>query len=384
MNPRMTRNQLVRRGAAGLTVLSLPGLLAACGGGGGGEEEESSGEVLKTLNFANWPLYIDVDEKTKKHPTLDAFTADTGITVNYFEEINDNAEYFATVQGPLSQGQGIDRDIFVFTDNSRFPGLLVGQGWVEKLDKDLIPNISNLIDAQASPPFDPDREYSLPWQSGMTGIAWNEEVTGPVTSIEQLLEDPKLKGKVTMLSEMADSVGLVILANGDDPASVDDEVFNRAADRIQAAVDSGQIRRFTGNDYAGPLTSGDLAAAVAWSGDVIQLLLDNPKLKWGVPKDGGMIWTDNMFVPKGGSAPTASTYMNSVYDPAVAAKIAAYVNYVTPVKGAKEELAKTDPDTASNTLIFPDDALLAQLHQYDSTALNNDEQITKWQQVLGQ
>ena len=288
------------------------------------------------------------------------------------------------MQGPLSQGQSIDRDIFVFTDNSRFPGLLVDQGWVEPLDKDLIPNITNLIDAQASPPFDPDREYSLPWQSGMTGIAWNEDITGPVTSIEQLLEDPKLKGKVTMLQEMADSVGLVILANGDDPASVDDEVFNRAADRIQAAVDSGQIRRFTGNDYAGPLTSGDLAAAVAWSGDVIQLLLDNPKLKWGVPKDGGMIWTDNMFVPKGGSAPTASTYMNSVYDPAVAAKIAAYVNYVTPVKGAKEELAKTDPETASNTLIFPDDALLAQLHQYDSAALNNDEQITKWQQVLGQ
>jgi spermidine/putrescine transport system substrate-binding protein len=384
MNPRMTRNQLVRRGAAGLTVLSLPGLLAACGGGGGGGDEESSGEVEKVLNFANWPLYIDVDEKTKKHPTLEAFTAATGIKVNYFEEINDNAEYFATVQAPLSQGQSIDRDIFVFTDNSRFPGLLVDQGWVEKLDKDLIPNISNLIDAQASPPFDPDREYSLPWQSGMTGIAWNEDVTGPVTSVEQLLEDPKLKGKITMLSEMADSVGLVILANGDDPATVDDEVFNRAADRIQAAVDSGQIRRFTGNDYAGPLTNGDLAAAVAWSGDVIQLLLDNPKLKWGVPKDGGMIWTDNMFIPKGGSAPTASTYMNSVYDPAVAAKIAAYVNYVTPVKGAKAELAKTDPETASNTLIFPDDALLAQLHQYDSAALNNEEQITKWQQVLGQ
>jgi spermidine/putrescine transport system substrate-binding protein len=380
----MTRNQLVRRGAAGLTVLSLPGLLAACGGGGGGGDEESSGDVLKTLNFANWPLYIDVDEKTKKHPTLDAFTAETGIKVNYFEEINDNAEYFATVQGPLSQGQSIDRDIFVFTDNSRFPGLLVGQGWVEKLDKDLIPNASNLIDAQASPPFDPNREYSLPWQSGMTGIAWNEDVTGPVTSIEQLLEDAKLKGKVTMLQEMADSVGLVMLANGDDPATVSDESFNAATDRIQSAVDSGQIRRFTGNDYAGALTSGDLAAAVAWSGDVIQLLLDNPKLKWGVPKDGGMIWTDNMFVPKGGSAPTASTYMNSVYDPAVAAKIAAYVNYVTPVKGAKEELAKTDPETASNTLIFPDDALLAQLHQYDSAALNNDEQITKWQQVLGQ
>jgi spermidine/putrescine transport system substrate-binding protein len=384
MNPRMTRNQLVRRGAAGLTVLSLPSLLAACGGGDEGGGDESSGEVASTLNFANWPLYIDVDEATKKRPTLEEFTAETGIKVNYFEEINDNAEYFATVQGPLSQGQGIDRDIFVFTDSSRFPGLLVSQGWVEPLDKDLIPNISNLIDAQASPPFDPEREYSLPWQSGMTGIAWNQDVTGPVESIEQLLEDPALKGKVTMLTEMADSVGLVMLANGDDPSSVDDDTFNRATDRIQAAVTSGQIRRLTGNDYAQPLTSGDLAASIAWSGDVIQLLLDNPNLKWAVPADGGMIWTDNMLIPAGGSAATASTYMDFVYRPDVAAKIAAYVNYVTPVKGAKEELAKTDPETAANTLIFPDEALLGQLHQYDSTALNNEEQIETWQRVLGQ
>jgi len=381
MNPRMTRDQLIRRGAAGITLLSLPSLLAACGGGDGGGGADDLKDVL---NFANWPLYIDIDEETKKRPTLEQFTTETGIKVNYFEEINDNAEYFAKVQGPLSQGQGIDRDIFVLTDNSRFPGLLVAQGWVQKLDKDLIPNIENLVDVQASPPFDPEREYSLPWQSGMTGIAWNEAVTGPVESIEQLLEDTKLKGKVTMLMEMADSVGLAMLANGDDPGTVDDDIFNRAVDRIQAAVDSGQIRKFTGNDYAPLLTSGDLAASVAWSGDVIQLLADNPKLKWGVPKDGGMIWTDNMLIPTGGSVATASTYMNFVYDPAVAAKIAAYVNYVTPVKGAKEELAKTDSDTANNTLIFPDDELLAQLRQYDSEALNNDEHITKWQAVLGQ
>ena len=378
MNPRLTRNQLIRRSAAGVTLLSLPGLLAACGGGGG--EEAAPDELKDVLNFANWPFYIDTDKPT----SLDLFTQETGIKVNYFEEINDNADYFATVQGPLSQGTAIDRDIFVFTDNSRFPGLLVGQGWVEKLDKDRIPNIANLLETQASPPFDPDREYSLPWQSGMTGIAWNEDVTGPVASIEQLLEDPKLKGRVTMLQEMADSVGLVILANGDDPLTVTDEVFTRAVDRIEAAVDSGQIRRFTGNDYAQALTRGDLAACVAWSGDVIQLLADNPKLKWGVPKDGGMIWTDNMFIPKGGSVATASTYMDFVYRPAIAAKIAAYVNYVTPVLGAREELAKTDAETAANTLIFPDDALLAQLKQYDSEALNNDEQITRWQQVLGQ
>jgi len=381
MNPRMTRGELLRRGAAGTALLAFPSLLAACGGGGGGGGED---ELKDVLNFANWPLYIDVDEKTKTHPTLEEFTKQTGITVNYFEEINANAEYFAKVQGPLSQGQGIDRDIFVFTDNSRFPGLLVNEGWVEKLNKDLIPNMVNLVDAQASPPFDPDREYSLPWQSGMTGIAWNEDLTGPVTSIEQLLEDPKLKGKMTMLTEMADSVGLVMLQAGDDPTAVTDETFNKAIATVQAAVDSGQIRRFTGNDYAQPLTNGDLAAALAWSGDIVQLLSSNPKLKWAIPEAGGMIWTDNMLIPQEGSAATASTYMNSVYDPAVAAQIAAYVNYVTPVKGAKEELAKTDPETASNPLIFPDDETLAQVHQFDSAALDNDEYITLWQGVLGQ
>lgn len=378
MNPQLTRQELIRRGAAGTALLAFPSLLAACGGGGGGG---ASDDELKTvLNFSNWELYIDVDKPT----TLEKFTLETGIKVNYFEDINDNGEYFAKVQGPLSQGQGIDRDIFVFTDNSRFPGLLINEGWVQKLDKDLIPNMSNLVDAQASPPFDPNREYSLPWQSGMTGIAWNEDLTGPVTTVQQLLEDTNLKGKITMLKEMADSVGLVMLQNGDDPSSVTDESFNRAIATVQAAVDSGQIRRFTGNDYSQPLANGDLAAAVAWSGDVVQLLADNPKLKWAIPEAGGMIWTDNMLIPTGGSVATASTYMNSVYDPAIAAQIAAYVNYVTPVKGAKEELEKTDPETANNSLIFPDDQTLSQVKQFDSAALDNDEYITLWQGVLGQ
>ncbi len=380
MTTGLTRRTLVQRGAAGITLLSLPGLLAACGGGGGGG---GGNEVKDVLRFSNWPLYIDFDEKTKKRPTLDEFTAKTGIKVDYFEDINDNASYFGKIQGPLSQGRGIDRDIIVMTDNSRFPKLLIDKGWVEKLDKSKIPNISNLIDAQQSPSFDPDRSYSLPWQSGMTGIAWNENVTGPVTSVGQLLDDPKLKGKVTMLTEMADSVGLVMLANGDDPSKVTDATFNKAIDRITKAVDSGQIRRFTGNDYAQPLTKGDLAAVVGWSGDAIQLLADNPKLKWELPQDGGMIWTDNMLIPKGGSVPTASTYMDFVYDPTVAAKIAAYVNYVTPVKGAKEALAASDPKTAQNPLIFPDDATLAKTHSFDATALNNETYIAAWQKVLG-
>ncbi len=380
MTTRFTRRQIVQRGAAGVTVLSLPGLLAACGGGGGGS---SSGQVNDVLRFSNWPLYIDVDEKTKAHPTLDAFTKQSGIKVKYVEDINDNATFFAKIQGPLSQGNGVDRDIIVLTDNSRFPALLVAKGWLEELDKDKIPNISNLVDVQKSPPFDPDRTYSLPWQSGMTGIAWNEDVTGPVTSFEQLLNDPKLKGKVTLQTELADTVGLAILTDGGDPASFTADEFDAAIKMIQKSVDSGQVRQFTGNDYAQPLTKGDIGAAVAWSGDVVQLLADNPKLKWAIPEKGGMIWTDNMLIPQGGSAATASTYMNSVYDPKVAAQIAAYVNYVTPVKGAKEELAKTDPETANNPLIFPTDEVLSQVHQFDSEALQNEEYQATWQKVLG-
>ncbi|MDH5334060.1 MAG: spermidine/putrescine ABC transporter substrate-binding protein [Thermoleophilia bacterium] len=373
----MTRPQLLRRGAGGLTVLTLPGLLAACGGGSG--SDAGSDELKDVLNFANWPLYIDVDKPT----SLEKFTEQTGITVNYFEEINDNAEYFAKVQGPLSQGRGIDRDIFVFTDNSRFPSLLIENGWVEKLNKDLIPNISNLIPAQQSPPFDPDREYSLPWQSGMTGIAWNPKLTGPVTSIEQLLTDPKLKGKVTMLTEMADSVGLVMKQNGDDPTSVSDDTFDAAIAVVQKAVDEGQIRRFTGNDYAQPLSQGNIAAAVAWSGDIVQLQIDNPDLEFAIPDAGGMIWTDNMLVPLGGSAATASTFMNFVYDPVNAAPIEAYVNYIPPVAGTKDELAKIDPELANNPLIIPDDATLEKVSGFDATALNNESYIEKWQQVLG-
>jgi spermidine/putrescine transport system substrate-binding protein len=381
MTMRMTRRQLVQRGAAGATLLSLPNLLAACGGGGGGGG--GGGELADTLRFSNWPLYIDYDEKTKTHPTLDQFTKKTGIKVEYFEDINSNAEYFGKIQRPLSQGNSIDRDIIVLTDNERFLGLMIDKGWVEKLDKSLIPNISNLIEAQKSPPFDPDRTYSLPWQSGMTGIAWNEKETGPVTSITQLFEDPKLKGRVTALNGMGDTPPLVMLDNGDDPSNVTDASWNAAMDRIQKAVDSGQIRRFTGNDYAQPLSQGDLAAAIAWSGDIYQLLSSNPNLKWALPTKGGVIWTDNMIIPTGGSAPTASTYMNFVYDPKIAAQIAAYVAYVPPVAGTQEILAKTDPQMAKSPLVFPSDAVLANAHQFDSKALNNQTYIEQWQKVLG-
>jgi spermidine/putrescine transport system substrate-binding protein len=381
----ITRRQLLERTAKGSALLSFPALLAACGGGG----EESASDngsndktLAKTLRFSNWTLYIDIDDKTKKRPTLDQFKQKTGTTVRYIEDVNDNASFFGKIQGPLSRGQSIDRDIVVMTDNSRYPGLLIKKGWAEKLDKSAIPNIKNLQDALAHPSFDPDREYSLPWQSGMTGIAYNDKLTDPVTSVPQLLEDPKLKGKITLLTEMADTMSLVMLANGDDPSKVTDASFDKALKRIQKAVDSGQVRQFTGNDYSGPLAKGDLAAAMSWSGDVVQLTVTNKKLHWNLPDDGGDIWTDNMLIPKGGDVFTASTFMNFVYDPKIAAQIEAYVNYICPVKGAKAEMLKIDKSLANNPLIFPTQQVLDNVHIFDSNALNNQKYLEAWQNLI--
>jgi spermidine/putrescine transport system substrate-binding protein len=384
MNPRLTRNELLRRGAAGGALLAFPSILAACGGGDNGGS--SDGELKDVLNFSNWELYIDTPDTRKVAgltgpTTLEQFTAETQIKVNYFEDVISNSEYFATVQGRLSQGQGIGRDIIVSTDNDRFLSEYLDNGWAQKLDKSLIPNIENLVDAQAGPPFDPDREYTLPWFSGMDGIAWNEDVTGPVTSVTQLLEDPDLRGKVGVWNSMGDTLGLVMLENGDDPAKVTDETFDRALAVIQKAQDAGQIRRFYGNDYAQPLATGDLAASMAWSGDILNL--GDPKIKWGIAEKGGIIWTDNMLIPLGGSVPTASTYMNFVYDPKIAAELALGANYISSVKGVKEEASNLNPDAAANTLAFPTDDMLSQMHQNDPAMFANPEYERKWLAVQG-
>src|SRR5690242_7640181 len=256
MSEQITRDELLRRALAGGAFLSVPGLLAACGGGGSKSAATTttgggSQTLPKSMTFSNWPLYLDINEKTKTHPTLVAFEKKYGVKVKYLEDINDNDSFFGKIEGPLSQGQSIGRDLIVLTDSSGLPGRMIELGWLEKLDKSAIPNIKNLQPVQQHPTWDPNREYSLPWQSGMTGIGYDPKlVGGDVTSLHQLLTDPKLKGKVTMLTEMADSVGITMLANGDDPSHVTDATFDKAIDTMKSAVDSGQIRQFTGNDYA--------------------------------------------------------------------------------------------------------------------------------------
>ena len=217
----------------------------------------------------------------------------------------------------------------------------------------------------------------------MTGIAWNEKVTGPVTSITQLFEDPKLKGKVTALNGMGDTPGLVMLDNGDDPSNVTDATWNAAVERIQRAVDSGQIRRFTGNDYAQPLSQGDLAAAIAWSGDIYQLLSSNPSLKWALPTKGGIIWTDNMIIPTGGSVADGVDVHELRLRPEDRRADHRLRGVRAAGQGHAGVLAKSDPELARSPLVFPSDEVLARTHQYDSAALNNQTYIEQWQKVLG-
>jgi spermidine/putrescine transport system substrate-binding protein len=394
----ITRRQLLQRAAAGGAGLSLAALLAACGGGiEGGEEppapaepapepgaEPSAKEFADKIVWSNWELYIDVDETGNRYPTLEAFTEATGVEVEYLDgDVNGNEEFFAKVQQLLEQGQDVGRDLTVLTDTSGVPGRMIELGYVEKLDKDAIPNAVNMLDAYKSPSFDPSRDYTMPWQSGMTGIGYDPEKTGELTSLEQLLTDPKLKGKVTLLTEMPDTIGLVMLLNGDDPGAVTDEAFDRAIAVVQDALDAGQIRQFTGNEYAAMMAQGDVWAALAWSGDMVQLLADNPSFKWVQPETGSMIWTDQLMIPKGGEVYTASALINHYFDPKIAAQVAAYINYISPVKGAKEELLAQDPEIANNVLIFPTEEMLANAHLFDVAAANNETYKEKFQALLG-
>ncbi len=411
MGKQYTRKQILQRAGAGAMGVSLAALLAACGGGGidagggdtaadtgGGEPTTAEpttgeagggttagGQLADKIVWSNWQLYLDVNEDETAYPTLEAFTAATGVEVEYLEgDINGNEEFFAKIQQQLVAGQDVGRDLVVLTDTSGVPGRMIDLGYVEKLDKSAIPNAVNLQDALAHPSYDPEREYTLPWQGGMTGIGYDPTKTdGEIPSLEQVFTDPKLKGKVTFLTEMPDTVGLAMLLNGDDPTAVTDDAFARAIETVQAAVDSGQVRQFTGNEYSAMLAGGDVWVSLAWSGDIVQLQPDNPNLQWVQPDEGSMIWTDQLMIPKGGDVFTASTLINWYYDPEIAAQAAAWINYISPVKGASEVLLEQDPDIANNVLIFPTDEMLAKAHLFDVGAADNDTYKEQFQVLLG-
>jgi spermidine/putrescine transport system substrate-binding protein len=332
--------------------------LAACGGGdsggieGGGEKQTETvkleGKPSGSLTISNWPLYID-------KATVPAFEKESDVTVKYIEDVNDNAEFFGKVQPLLAQGEAGGRSIFVVTD--WMANKMHELGYLQDFDQSGLPEFEqNLRDELKSPSYDPDRAYSAPWQSGMTGLTVRTDLAPDVRSICDLF-DPQYKGKVEMLTEMRDTVPLVMKCLGVDPDEATEGDWLDAIDKIQGAVEDGQIRRFTGNDYARDLTSGDAVAVIGWSGDAVQLQADNPDIEWRMPTEGCILWSDNMVIPVGapnGSA--AEAWIDYVYEPEVQADIAEYVNYVTPVDGVKEILAQREPELAKNQLIFPSES----------------------------
>jgi spermidine/putrescine transport system substrate-binding protein len=323
----------------------------------GGAEQSPSAE----LNFANWPLYIDTDDEDEtKHKTLEDFTAKYGTVVNYSEVINDNDEFFGTIRPALDGGQDTGWDLIVLTD--WMAGRLIRLGWTEGFDLANMPNkVANMQDVYKGVDFDPTDDHHAPWQSGMTGLGYDSAATGDLTSLEALwTDDPRWKGKVTLLTEMRDTIGLTMLRGGKDPSQITEADFDDAVADIQEALDAGIVRSFTGNEYAEDLVAGNVVLAMAWSGDVIAKQAEKETLVWQLPDEGGMLWTDNMLIPKGAANKySAELFIDFVYDPEIAAQIAAWVNYVTPVKGAKEALAASDPELAESPLIFPPADVLA-------------------------
>jgi spermidine/putrescine transport system substrate-binding protein len=339
--------------AAVVAALALALGLAACGssggieGGGekGGETVKLEGKPSGSLTISNWPLYIDKS-------TVPNFEKATGVSVHYIEDINSNEEFFNKVQPLLARGESGGRSIFVLADY--MVAKMHKLGYLQELDKSGLPNVEkNLSPSLQHPPFDPERSYTVPWQSGMTGIIVNTEKAAGVHSICDLFNS-KYKGKVDFLNEVREAVPLTMKCEGVDPEKATEADWMRAIQKLKGAAESGQIRRFTGNDYARDLTSGDAVAVMGWSGDAVQLQEDNPNLEWRMPTEGCMLWSEDMVIPVGAPNPTAAeAWMNYVYDPPVQANIAEYVNYVTPVEGVKPILVKRSPELGNNQLIFP-------------------------------
>ncbi len=327
------------------------------------------------LRWSNWILYLDEDDEGN-YPTLERFQAQTGISVKYTADYDDNNTYFAKVRDQLQLGQDIGADIVTPTDwmAARWDSL----GFVQALDEANIPNKKNVLDSMANPAWDPGRKKSLPWQGGFAGIAYNSEQVGEIRSVEDLWA-PELKGRVVVLSEMRDTLGIIMLANGVDISSDwGSNEFNAALEVLDEQVASGQIRNLQGNSYVNSLETDDALAAIGWSGDITAINLeagyeDGGKWKFVFPDSGATLWNDTLIVPVGSERKEqAEALMNYYYEPEVAAEVAAYVNFITPVKGAYEAALEIDEEVANNTLIFPDEATLAQAKPFRT--LTSDEE----------
>ena len=392
-----------RRFLQGTALAGTAAFLAACGtppqsSGGGASPSAAASESASasasasaaatpansgTLRFANWIGYIDVNEDETTHPTLDKFQTETGITVDYQEAVDDNETFFTSdLQAPLDAGQPTEWDLVVVTD--WMVARLVRLGWLETIDTSLTPNfVANLAENYKGRSFDPETNLAAPWQSGMTGIGFDKNKTGDQDSLEVFFADT-FKGKLTFLSEMRDTIGLSAIRLGSKPEDLTQEQFDAALAEVDKMVKSGVVRQVTGNSYVEDMAGGSVIIAMAWSGDVSTLLVPEQKpdqdFQWALPKEGGMLWTDNMVIPKGSpNKAQAERWIDFYYEPQNAATIEAYVNYVCPVAGAKEVMLETEPELANNPLIFPPEDWVSRLHIFRATTA---EEETSWAEAF--
>ncbi len=373
---RLAANRTSRRrfigGSAATAAAAILGssFLAACGSDSGSSSSGSSdtGETSSdTLRISNWPLYM-------ADGFIAAFQTASGLTVDYKEDFNDNEQWFAKVKEPLSRKQDIGADLVVPTEfmASRVKGL----NWLNEISDAGVPNRKNLRQDLLDSKVDPGRKFTAPYMTGMVGLAYNRAATGrDIRSIDDLW-DPAFKGRVSLFSDVQDGLGMIMLSQGNSPENPSTESITKAVDLVREQKDRGQIRRFTGNDYADDLAAGNIAVAQAYSGDVVQLQADNPDLQFIVPESGGDWFIDTMVIPyttqnqKG-----AEAWIDYVYDRANYAKLVAFTQFVPALSDMTDELAKIDPAAAKNPLINPSPEVQANLKSW---AALTDEQTQEF------
>lgn len=389
-NRSITRRDLLRRVGVGAGALSVSAFLAACGirgeqernTGDAGDDGLTTNKVAGEINFANWIGYIDKD-KAGDSPTLLQFQDETGIKVNYETAVNDNASFFGTIREPLAAGQSTGWDIIVVTD--WLVGKMARLGYLEELDHSKLPNFeAHAGELYKDPTYDPKNAHSVPWQSGITGIAYNASLTGrDITSIEDLF-DPAFKGKVGMFTEMRDTISLMLLGEGIEPADATIEDVKTVQEKLLQQREDGIVRKYYGNDYVQPLAQGDLALCIAWSGDVLGKTIADPDIKFIVPEEGGILWVDNMCIPQAAEHPIdALEFMNFVYQPEIAAQMTAWINYICPVPEAQDILKKSNDaytrQVASSPLVFPTPEMESRLHSYK---VLDEEEEAEWNELF--
>lgn len=391
------RKTLSRRTAlAGAAGVGAALGLAACAPAGDGGVATPEGLVPatdvsdseKVLVWNNWPAYMDLSEDEQSQPTLDRFQETSGITVEYAEEYNDNDEWYGINRNELFAGRDVGADLICPTD--WLAARLVNDGQVQKLNSANIPNKSNVAPAYLGAAYDPNRDFTLPYQGILGGIAYNKELYKELTGKDSPatvadLWAPELNGRIVLISEMRDTIGVVALAKGIDitsASSFTEDAFNGVIEDLEALYKDGKIRAFAGNEYMDGFDNNEYVAGIVWSGDVVQMNFGAGFEKFGffMPESGGTISADMFTVPMGAThKKNAELLMDYYYDPVNAAELAAWVNYITPVVGAYEAAIELDAELAENQLIFPTAEFLTTTHAFRALSSQEEQSFaTAW------